>query len=364
MSRTGSFPLRLALRTLSRFATSPSTVFDPFCGKGTVPLACRLLGHVAYAMDVAPEAVICSRAKMESVSRESLLDYLQSLRIRRRRLIEVPSSVRVFFHEDTLSQLLGVRAILLRHVESRSVKSQATVALAMLLGILHGHASYSLSLPCAHAYSMAPGYVMRYAAAHGLSAPSRDVRHCLITKATRCLRDPIANTVHSRIERGSVDQCLKRFPELIGKVDIILTSPPYLAAQTYAKDNWLRLWFMGLDYKTLKPDYIETSSVSKYRAQMAPALALLFKALRPGGVLLLVTGDARVRRSNGGVIANMSTLLMSLITDSYPNVRIEEVVSQCIRSQDRYFHALSKSNGHSNRDLTERVLVARKVANA
>jgi DNA modification methylase len=68
MSRTGSFPLSLALSLVDRHSLPGETVLDPFCGKGTTLLAARLLGRKAFGMDVAPEAVICTAAKLSAVT--------------------------------------------------------------------------------------------------------------------------------------------------------------------------------------------------------------------------------------------------------------------------------------------------------
>jgi hypothetical protein len=50
--------------------------------------------------------------------------------------------------------------------------------------------------------------------------------------------------------KGSVDQADARiahekFPELQGKVRLIVTSPPYIDTTDYCEDQWLRLWFLG-----------------------------------------------------------------------------------------------------------------------
>lgn len=67
MSRTGSFPLELAVGLIESHAAAGSVVLDPFCGKGTTLLAARLLGGFAAGMDVGPDAVFGAVAKMLQV---------------------------------------------------------------------------------------------------------------------------------------------------------------------------------------------------------------------------------------------------------------------------------------------------------
>jgi len=225
LSRTGSFPLDVAHRLLQLHAGKSSVVFDPFCGKGTSLFAARMLNHSAYGLDIAPGAVICAAAKLIDVNLGRWTNYVNALRLRHRSISDVPSYVKVFFHPATLSQILAIRDKFLRDVNSsqEGQRANAIFGLANLLGILHGHATYSLSLPCAHAFSMAPGYVKRYAQKHGLEAPIQNVKLCLIEKAKRCLRLGVPNSVASAVTRGCARSCSAVFPELVGKVDLILT---------------------------------------------------------------------------------------------------------------------------------------------
>lgn len=366
MSRTGSFPLRVAYNLLQEYGGRTSVVFDPFCGKGTTLLAARMLGYPAYGIDVAPEAVKCTLAKLVDVSFEGVCKYIKELRLNGSSLVGVPPSVRNFFHPTTLKQLLSIRDRLIRDSRSKSAsrRGNAIFVMACLLGILHGHASYSLSVSSAHAYSMAPAYVARFAAEHGLKAPIRDVKACLIEKSSRCLSVPLPEPVMFEVKRGSVLTCSRLFPELVGKVDLVLTSPPYLNAQTYAKDNWLRLWLLGYNYKDLQSDYIQTGSVERYRDYMRGVLKELSRMLKPGGRLICIAGDVRLpnRRSinRNGLLFKTGTFLAKLCEGKGVGLQVEKYVKHQVPSYYRYYHALNGSNGHLKRNLVERVFVARK----
>lgn len=365
MSRTGSFPLTVAYRLLKDCAglTTP-TVFDAFCGKGTTLLAARLLGYPAYGMDVAPEAVVSTAAKLSDVTFASVQDYIDGLRWDHSLDHDVPESVRVFFHEEVLRQIMSVRSRLLRdpfHAPA-NIRDNATFALASLLGILHGHSSFSLSIPSAHAYAMAPRYVSRYAQEHGLEPPLRDVKACLLEKVRRSLRDPTPPSVPSDVRLGSAVDCQTVFPDFIGRVDIILTSPPYLNAQTYAKDNWLRLWYLGYDYKKLKKYYIETGSPRKYGELMTRVFEQLAPMLKVGGRLICISGDVRLStNARHRKTFETGAALATIAQSQGIGLRLESCHQHNVPSHQRYLHAISKSDGHSNRPLVERVFVARKV---
>ena len=367
MSRTGSFPLRVAYDLLEKNGRKSSVILDPFCGKGTSLLAARMLGHKAYGIDIAPEAVICSTAKLVNVKFDEICRYIERLPVENVEIVQVPDSVKVFFHPSTLSQVLSIRDRLMRDVHSKSKKrcAQAHVTLTLLLGLLHGHSSYSLSIPSAHAYSMAPNYVAKYAANHALVAPIRDVKACLIKKASRSLKQTLPELSDYSVKQGSALDCSSIFPELLGRADLILTSPPYLNAQTYAKDNWLRLWLLGYDYKVLQKNYIETGSIRRYEIFMIRVFKEISLMLKRGGKFICIAGDVRVRNYKNGQkvdqIFQTGRFLENLCKIGDINFQVEEHERHDVPSESRYFHALNGSNGHSKHKLVERSFIARKM---
>jgi site-specific DNA-methyltransferase (adenine-specific) len=366
MSRTGSFPLWVAYELLEKECGKTSIILDPFCGKGTTLLAARMLGHKAYGIDIAPEAVVCSLSKLVDVNLDSVKKYVKGLSINGSSRNAVPKSVKAFFHPSTLAQIQSIRDELLRDRLSKNKKrrDKAVFVLASLLGILHGHSSFSLSIPSAHAYSMAPAYVLRFAAKHNLRAPKTNVHECLLEKISRCLKSPLPPTNSFDVRRGSAVCSTKIFPELIGKVDLILTSPPYLNAQTYAKDNWLRLWLLGYDYKALKPEYIETGSINRYGEYMEKVFRELKLLMKPRGRLVCIAGDVRLLNSRNKKqrkrFFETGRFLSELCKSDTIGLRVESYEEHKVRSKKRYFHSLSNSNGHVKRDLIERVFVATK----
>lgn len=369
MSRTGSFPLHVAFDLLKRFGTNSAVVFDPFCGKGTSLLAARMLGYAAYGSDVAPEAVVCSSAKLAAVSLEKLYTYIESLKSVWDQDSNVPRDVLTFFHTTTLSQILAIRQTLLTDLASLDYchHADAMFTLAALLGILHGHASYSLSIPSAHAYSMAPSYVRRYAAQHGLRQPERDVKECLKAKVARCLRVQLPEPVPWSIRRASAMTASAAFPELVGKVDVVITSPPYLNAQTYAKDNWLRLWLLGYNYKEIRREYLATDSVQRYIDAMTVVFTEMSQLLKPGGILICIAGDValgRNRQSDNStkVAFRIGDILAELSESCHAAFEVMHRMEHTVSSHSRYLHSLSRTNGHTKRELTERVFIARKGA--
>jgi SAM-dependent methyltransferase len=349
---------------MERLDRRPTVVLDPFCGKGTALLAARIVGSEAYGIDVAPEAVICARAKLADATLESAQQYVASLRLGRPSIGTVPSSVATFFHPSTLQQIISIHRRLRVSLENDSgaALDAARIVEAALLGILHGHASHSLSISSSHAFAMSPAYVRKYASEHHLRAPLRDVKACLQAKLRRCLARPLPPPVPAAVVRGRAQNALTLLAALRGRVDCVLTSPPYLASHTYAKDNWLRHWLLGYDYRDLSNDYLQTGSVAKYAAEMRPVIESIEQLLRPGGRLICIIGHGRRGHGTASTAndVNMKLLFKKLIEEHSGTLRLDNIVTERVLSSKRYYHALSGTNGHNAESRNEYVLIATK----
>jgi DNA modification methylase len=91
-------------------------------------------------------------------------------------------------------------------------------------------------------------------------------------------------------------------------VDAIISSPPYYGALDYARDNRLRLWFLGCeDWKEL--DASLTANDKVYTSQISTCLKEMERVLKPGSYCILVLGDVErdgKSRRTAEVLANLA----------------------------------------------------------
>ncbi len=290
MSRSGSFPPSLARWAVETYSEKGETILDPFCGKGTLPLEACIADRFGLGNDLAPEAYVVSRAKVNPVTlrdvREWVLRASREMRPDAVSIYDVEEDVRVFYSSQTLRQILAVREMLMYGEDDLT-----NFIKALMLGILHGSSEISLSLPCSHSFSMAPDYIRRYARRHGLRRPNRNVLSCILRKAEMVLESGLP------VRRGAVFSFDARaLPVSDESVDLIVTSPPYFNLQTYAWDNWLRLWFLGYRHENVRRRLFETSSVPKYVEFIRDALREMYRVLRDDRACLLVLGDVMLGR--------------------------------------------------------------------
>ncbi len=338
-SRTGSFPPSLAYYFIERFSEPGDVVFDPFSGKGTAPLeACRS-GRIGIGNDLAPEAYVITHAKVRPVMARQVIEWVERNRqfVENYRGCDVPEEVEVFYNKYTLRQLLAVRELLMNDDSDLGIFIKAVI-----LGILHGSSSLSLSVKCSHSFSMAPRYVEKSIHRLGLKKPRRNVLDCLLERTSRLMDGYVPMT------RGRAFMRDARWTGLGDEsVDMIITSPPYFNMQTYAWDNWLRLWFLGHDYREVSKKLFHTSSIKKFREFIQDALKEMFRVMKWDRPCFLVVGLVKL---NGQKI-NMAEIIAPIAEKiGFSPVRI---IMDTIPRENKYLMYLREDQGVSREVILE-----------
>jgi hypothetical protein len=344
MSRTGSFPPALARWAVEKFSDRGQVVLDPFSGKGTAPLEACLSNRFGVGNDLAPEAYVVTRAKVNPVMLRDVRSWVEkaakTMRPDAVSVYDVEEEVRVFYHPTTLRQILAIRELLLDADDDT-----ANFVKALMLGILHGSSETSLSLPCSHSFSMAPGYIKRYAEKHRLRRPVRNVLSCLLRKAGSVLADGLPPVRGACFNTDALN-----LPLADESVDLIITSPPYFNLQTYAWDNWLRLWFLGHDYRDVGRRLFGTQSIDRYVEFMEKALREMFRLLKDNSFCIIVVGEVTLNRRR----VDMAELLVKPAERAGFTARA--VISDGIPKSHKYLMYLKPWQGVGR----ERILVLSK----
>lgn len=287
------FPPQIA-HVFVRWLTNPNDlVYDPFSGRGTVALEAGLLGRRAAGADANPLAVVLSGAKVDVPSevraQRRLKELAEAYEPRRDELDATPAEIRMLYSDQTLSQLLYLRAQLKRG------QTVDRLLLATVLGMLHanhqkGRATRGFSISMPNTFAMSPAYIARYVEEHGLVAPDVNV-FAMLSERLRKLGLPPATCTYGTIAHR--DATAETPEELRGKANLILTSPPYLQVIEYGKYNWVRLWFLGEDWRDVDDALTTTSSLPRYLEFMRRSLESMRDAVSEDGYVALVIGDVR-----------------------------------------------------------------------
>ena len=238
----GKLKSSIAGSLISQFTEANDLIYDPFSGSGTVALEAWAAGRNVLANDLSPYAALLTRAKLfPYVSFEVAIEELETFSHEANRereridLRSIPAWVRQFFHRETLREALAWTHVLRRH--------RRWFLLASLLGILHHQRPGFLSFPSSHTVPY-----LRLKAFPPAKFPElyeyRSLRDRLEAKVKRAFRRV------PELDYALKRQCFSQSAHLLAPkilADAIITSPPYMRQLDYARDNRLRLWFLGID---------------------------------------------------------------------------------------------------------------------
>ncbi len=287
-------------------------VLDPFSGTGTAPLQACLDGRMGIGNDVSPEAYVLTAAKVDPPKSLEFFDYIINLdrRLRSARPVDLDDrdlyfgsefleqklNLRLYYHRETLAQLLKLRALLLEEMSSSSENRlrNARFCIALVLGILHGDRPESLSLPLDRSKSLTSNHIRKMQKEYPgkYRAQRRDVVECIAKKAEKTFRHSGPTVKGEAFMNDAVSFSLAQ------RADLVITSPPYYNAHTYAYDNRHRLWFLGYDYQKVQRDMFQVSNQTDYLAYIFRCLKNIQGMLNKDSACVLVVGD--VERSFGG----------------------------------------------------------------
>jgi hypothetical protein len=224
----------------------------------------------------------------------------------------VPAWVRVFFHPQTLKEAIRFADVCISRHEP--------FFLACLLGILHHQRPGFLSYPSSHLvpYLRDKKYPRD---AYPEMYEYRELQSRLLRKIERVYkRVPDHDPVDAEVK--AADLRTLRFPK---GVNCIITSPPYMNALDYGRDNRLRLWFIN----RTESESVDSAG-SERRVGFAELMQLLAKkstaALTSGGHCVVIVGE----QSSRGYRGSPSESVREVFRDNAPDLTLVESTSDRI----------------------------------
>ena len=302
-----------------------------------MPLESVAMGRKSFAADASTYAITLTRGKLTvpptSAAAYSALD--RSLAAARRTevdIAEVPRWIRAFYHPDTLKELMQLLAALR--------KRRHYFLLACLLGIAHHQRPGFLSFPSSH---LVP-YLRSNKFPRDLYPELYEYRSLaprLRAKVARALKRyrPIDRRLIVGVRRSTV-----RFLTTPNSVDCFITSPPYMNALDYGRDNRLRNWLLSGRVE----DRIDTQlrGVEGFRRAMASYARIISTTLVRGGRCVFVVGE-KITRAGARF---PSEVLSEILEVSAPCLRIKEIITDHIPD-------IRRSRRHLAGVKLERILV-------
>ena len=317
------------VRVLIDLYSKPGDVIlDPFCGSGVVPLEAMIAGRHAVGNDLSPYAYVITKGKLTAPRHkiEALSKAIEVISEVEHRKVNVnpdaiPEWVRRFFHPETLREIVAAFEVLKEREE--------LFLMACLLGILHHVRPGFLSYPASH---LTPYLRLRKypPEQYPTMYAYRDLKSRLLAKIERAYRRPLFTEATNGVTGQAYQVNAMNLPLESRSVDCIISSPPYFGALDYARDNRLRLWFLGVpDWKKL--DQSLTASEQVYLSQMVECLKEMDRVLKDSGYCVLVLGDVErngSRKHTANIISELAAQVthggmgtVLIYSDEIPDIR-------------------------------------------
>lgn len=289
----GSFSPALAGFFIDRFTEPGQIVFDPFAGRGTVPLEASLRGRLGFWQERNPYARALLQGK-ETLSGSADLDGLVD------RIYDTLEQIRLdgfedcsddilyewdeqglltFFHPDVAYELEK-----LRHFCSYEAPAQeeALVLKMVVCSILTGHSAGYLSVRTLPPnQQISPDRQRLLNQKHGLQPENKNVYQLIWARLLRFLKTPLPETYGMQ----------EASPNMEFGAHLILTSPPFLDVIDYSKINWIRNWWLGDPH--LQLELWHEQDVKAWQLAMWGWLRQWQQRLDADGVLCIEAGKVR-----------------------------------------------------------------------
>ena len=330
-----------------------AVVLDPMCGSGTTPVEARLSGRQCYGLDMNPLSVFISNVKCAALALQAsdLVTAYGSLHDRLRespahdpeegRSRHLADSDRMYlerwFNPKILVELDRIEQAI-RRLPEPALRNFFLVCLSNILRKVSWQKTDDLRVR-REMTDFASGKAIEFFLAEAL-------RSTRVVAAFLGEREPIEGQ-DCRILQGNARRAAQVWPILIGRVDAVITSPPYATALPYIDTDRLSLIYLGLlprcDHRSLDAkmignreittgerdrqwsNYLENKELlpkptcqlieqinllnqnseagfrrrnlsallSKYFFDMRETIQQIYALLRPGGSAFLVVGNNR-----------------------------------------------------------------------
>ena len=286
---------------IQKFCKTGSVVYDPFMGRGTTLIEAQLHGYRVIGNDVNPLSKVLTSPRLNPPTLMEIEKRLQEIDLYTRTKID--KELLVFFHEGTLQEIYGWRTYF--------QENQCDVVNAWLQMVacsrLTGHSAGFFSV-----WTLPPNLAASVDSQRRINRKRNQQPEYRNTKA-------LIYRKSKQLLRHSLPDCFRRDDALLltesadktsqiedRSVDLVVTSPPFLDTIDYMQDNWLRMWFCGIEIE--RGRIWQLKSLEDWVARMTDVLVELRRVLKHGGRVAFEVGEVR----NGTVLLENAVVKASL----------------------------------------------------
>ena len=269
------------------FTKEGDVVYDPFAGRGTTLIEAALLNRQIIANDVNPLSKILTQPRLKIPTIKEVQKRLDQIKFINQR---ADIDLSMFFHRDTESEIVSLKNNLEDNPIDNWIRMVSTNRLT-------GHSAGFFSgytLPPNQAASQRRQKLINKRL--GIVPSYKNTKEIIIKKSKSLMRN-INSDLSRRLEDVSSTAIFSSLDSRKtnhispDSVHLTVTSPPFLNIVRYAKDNWLRSWFNGIDASKIESKISSCRTVDKWSNIMSGVFSELYRVTVPGGWVAFEVGE-------------------------------------------------------------------------
>ena len=291
------FKAQLPRFFIELFTAPGDTVYDPFSGRGTTVIEAGLLARNIISNDVNPLNKILSLPRFFIPDLEELEQRLSHILFKKEEHADIDLSM--FYHPETESGIISLKKYLKIRKRSGSEDLIDLWIRMIATNRLTGHSPGFFSV-----YTFPPNQAVSAERQKLINKKRkqkpeyRDIKKIILRKSKQLLKDVTKKETETLRCIGDHALFLKsdaRFTKDIppGRVQLTVTSPPFLNVVQYADDNWLRFWFNDIDEEGVAKKITMSKTVEEWTAVMKGVFEELYRVTQKRGWVAFEVGEVK-----------------------------------------------------------------------
>jgi len=272
-------------------------VYDPFLGRGTTIIEAGLLNRQVIGNDVNPLSKILSESRFLIPKMIDLVNYLEKIPFQRD--IKADIDLSMFYYPDTESEIVSLRNYILEKEKNNKLTKLDKWIRMVATNRLTGHSKGFFSV-----YTMPPNQAVsqkrqiKINEKRNQKPEYRNVKKLIIRKTISLIKDisilqrkTLKQIHNTAIFLNNDARETKTIPDNF--VQLTVTSPPFLNIVQYAKDNWLRGWFNGINIQEIEKKITMSKTIEQWTDVMQKVFNELYRITKKKGHVAFEVGEVK-----------------------------------------------------------------------
>jgi len=273
---------------ITRLTKEGDTIYDPFAGRGTTIVEAALLGRRVVSNDINPLSKILCAPRLDIPTIEDIEKRLEYILSNYSGVADIDLSM--FYHKDTLKEILSIREYLKTKIDSDNVDNWIRM---LVTNRLTGHSAGFLSV-----YSLPPNQAVTPERQIKINeklnqTPNYKNTFDIVIKKSKQLMAKLTEVDYNNLSLSNsvflTEDAANTSEIESNSVSLTVTSPPFLSVVDYKADNWLRCWFNHIDIDKINISSI--SNVNSWSDYMAKVFVELYRITKSGGHVAFEVGE-------------------------------------------------------------------------